>query len=643
MSMPAHSSRILPMRTAGTEHLIERTYREGGTFQWVRETYQNAGEANATHIEFGIEWQAVESQSVYRRLIADNGDGMTAAQLEEFFNTFGGGGKPIGGLHENFGVGCKTSLLPWNRYGVVVISWVDGDASMIWIQQDEETGEYGLRLVEAYDPDTGQMSIESVCTPYDDPDHGCDWSLIKPDWISDHGTVIVLLGNDPSDDTVVGDPNRAEGDIKGISSYLNRRLWELPKDCEVYVDELRTQDRSRWPTSEDLARGRQPAVGYDPRTNHRQILGARYFVEYPDWRGGENKLADNGTVRMPDDVEVDWFLWEGNRPHVQSYAAISGYIGTLYKNELYDVTAHPSHYRSFGITEGSVRNRLWLVIRPALLGDDGKYGVYPRGDRNGLLLKGGPNAGGPLPIADWGAQFSEAMPDAIRNALRSARVGQNGTLADKAWRERLADRFGSRWRIIKFRARPNGDVSVSPAQPGTKSVKQNTAAPRTRPRVVKPHSGGRGGRPAVGDRPGPVPAAKSSVAGGIPDYELVSADAIEAGMLAAWQPNHPDHPSGVVLINAQHPVIEQIVRYWQDQYADHLSDKIEEDVHQIYGEVAVAKIAHSEHLKTILASPVIDQQLRTPGALTLALLGLMSEEALIAPRLGGKYAKRRSS
>ena len=341
MIMPAHSSRILPMRTAGTEHLIERTYREGGKFQWVRETYQNACEADAKRIEFGIEWQAVESQGVYRRLIADDGKGMTAEQLVEFFNTFGGGGKPIGGLHENFGVGCKTSLLPWNRYGVVVISWVDGDASMIWIQRDEETGEYGLKLVEAYDPDTDEPSIESVCVPYEDSEHGCDWSLIKPDWISDHGTVIVLLGNDPVDDTVLGDPNRDEGDIKGISAYLNRRLWDLPKDCEVYVDELRTQDRAKWPTSEDLAHGRQPAAGYDPRTNRRQILGAHYFIEYPDLRSDKGKLADEGTVRLPESVEVDWFLWEGNRPRVDSYAAISGYIGTLYKNELYDVTAHP--------------------------------------------------------------------------------------------------------------------------------------------------------------------------------------------------------------------------------------------------------------------------------------------------------------
>ena len=299
--------------------------------------------------------------------------------------------------------------------------------------------------------------------------------------------------------------------------------------------------------------------------------------------------------------------------------------------------------RAFGITETSVRARLWLIIRPAHLDDDGKYGVYPRGDRNALLLKGGPNAGGPLPIADWGAQFSEVMPDAIRHALRAARVGQNGTLTDKTWRDRLAERFGSRWRIVKFRAHPKGDDSVSSIPIGTNSIKRVSVPSRSRPQVIKPRSGRRGGGLAIGDRSGNVSAIKSSVTGGIPDYEFVSSDAIEPGMLAAWQANHPDHPSGVVLINVDHPVIRQQVQYWQGQYADHLSDKIEEDVHQAYGEVAVAKIAHSAHLKAILPSQVIEDQLRTPGALTTALLGLIAEEALIAPRLGGKYAKRRGS
>ncbi|MGH2994834.1 MAG: hypothetical protein ACRDM9_00820, partial [Gaiellaceae bacterium] len=264
------------MKTAGTEHFIERTYREGGTYQWVRETLVNAIEADAKRIEYCVEWQAVENLGVYRRVVADNGQGMTGPELVEFFNTFGGGGKPIGGLHENFGVGAKTSLLPWNRCGLVVISWVDGEPSMIWVRYDAETGEYGLRLEETEDPDTGLFSLDEVYRPYADEEHGCNWEAVKPDWIEDHGTIIVLLGNEPTDDTVLGDPDRAEQDIKGISSYLNRRLWRVPEGVQIADDELRTQDRLQWPDSESLAHS--PEVP-ERRTSLRMIRGARHFIE----------------------------------------------------------------------------------------------------------------------------------------------------------------------------------------------------------------------------------------------------------------------------------------------------------------------------------------------------------------------------
>ena len=77
----------------------------------MRETYINSIEAQATKIEFGIEWQAVEEKGVYRRVVADNGRGMTPEELVGFFNVWGGGGKPIGGLHENFGIGAKAVIV----------------------------------------------------------------------------------------------------------------------------------------------------------------------------------------------------------------------------------------------------------------------------------------------------------------------------------------------------------------------------------------------------------------------------------------------------------------------------------------------------------------------------------------------------
>ena len=125
--MPA--SPILPMAVTGVRHLVERAYRESGELQYLRELVVNSIEAGATRIEFGPEWNAVKGHGVYRLMVADDGNGMGPDELLRFLNTFGGGGKPIGDLHENFGVGAKTSLLPWNHEGVVVLSWTPGCGS----------------------------------------------------------------------------------------------------------------------------------------------------------------------------------------------------------------------------------------------------------------------------------------------------------------------------------------------------------------------------------------------------------------------------------------------------------------------------------------------------------------------------------
>jgi hypothetical protein len=113
-------------------------------------------------------------------------------------------------------------------------------------------------------------------------------------------------------------------------------------------------------------------------------------------------------------------------------------------------------------------------------------------------------------------------------------------------------------------------------------------------------------------------------------------------MLAAWHPNDPEFPEGVVLLNVEHPVLAEQIEFFQAQYPDHYADEIADNVIAVYGEIAVAKIAHSEHLKGMHASTVIEKDFRSGAALTMSLLGLISEEAVIAPRLGKLGVKRRT-
>lgn len=169
-----------PMTASNVAAALERNYRETVPYQWVREAgIQNPAEAGATKVHLSVEWQAVEKFGIYRRLIADDGSGIPSNgwtgigshPMEQFFNNYGGTGKPIGGAHENYGIGAKCTLLPWNKYGLVVIS-VEGDEyNMIWVRYNPDLGEYGLRSFE-----TDDGSFDTVIEAGWDEELQIDWA-----------------------------------------------------------------------------------------------------------------------------------------------------------------------------------------------------------------------------------------------------------------------------------------------------------------------------------------------------------------------------------------------------------------------------------------------------------------------------------
>lgn len=632
-----------PIVVEGAENFVERNYREGGRHQWVRETLVNSIESGATRVEFGTEWQGVSEYGVYRRTVADNGPGMTPDELLTFFRTYGGSGKPIGGVHENFGIGAKCSLFPWNTAGVVIVSWHEDfeEPSMIWVRKDPATGKYGLRT---WDTEDGG---ENVVVAYADEEFGVDWGLVKPDWIEDHGTAIVLLGEDSAQDTVMGDPNRDEEGVPGVGivNYLNRRMWDL-EGVAVTVDEYRRADKASWP--------RTPAISVksELQFGRRTVNGARYYIEYPPaTEKGTGQLVDLGTVPVSDGTAIDWYLWEGGGRDGIRNAAAGGYLCAQYTPsdnrtfaELFDVVDHPSRFRSFGISESDVRKRVWLVARPPLA-EGHNLGVYMSSDRNRLLVMGGPKAGDPLPWDEWAIEFAENLPAPIVKAISEARAGRTDTELDASWRDRLAERFARRWRQLRLVADQHGDKTTNATQPG--GTPRGTTEGRRRPkrRPGHPPAGGLGGDASVGTGDGPTPAKERRVAVGLPESDWVTDEEMfKGGMFAVWNPPSQANPNGLVQLNVDHPVLREEILHWAPQYPQHLEDDVVKVIKDTYAQMAVAAVAHSESLRVHLErADDLDAKLRSPEALTAALLGLVGANAIIGPTLGGALGRRRAS
>jgi hypothetical protein len=615
---------------------IDRYYRETSRLQWVRETAVNGIEAEADRIFFGVEWQGVVNHNVYRRTIIDNGGGMDDRELERFFGTFGGGGKPIGAAHENFGIGAKTTLLPWNHLGIVVISWKDGLANMIRIKRDAATGEYGLHEYEVQDDD-GNVYKETVIEPGYDGEFDLDWNKVKPDWISAHGTVIVLLGNNPEQDTILGDPEREEDGIRMLPQYLNHRFWRPPVQIQT-LEFGRISSKAEWP-KRPIDRP-NPNMERD-RYMHRSVFGAAHYIATPSTYP---KLGlKQGTVMVAGGtVAIDWYLWEvTDKSPRDNRGPRTGSIGVLYKNELYNQQNQIPAFRAFGVCETAVRNNLWLVIRPPL-GDGPGGGIYPRADRSSLVWGGG-RGGDELPINEWADEFAGNMPGAIIEALKRARKDNPSSLDDDAWRAKLAQRFGSRLMLVRYRPDENG-AAKSAASNIVKLVIPVITTPPDPDRIRRPRQRPRtrnSQTPSFASSGNEQRATERALRLGLPNCVYTdNADDLEPSMLAGWTAPNAAEPCGLIQIYRGHPMFQHIVALFQKDYEGYQADKVRDVVEQCYKEVAVCKVAQIHEMRRFVGQRTMDEML-SPRALTAALLGMISEDAMIRQRLVGTIGRRR--
>lgn len=623
-------------------HYVDRAYREGAPFQWARELYKNSEEAGATRVEFGIEPQAAK-RGVFRIFEVDNGHGMDDEHLVTYFKMLGVGGKPIGGPHENYGHGARVSLLPWNAYGVVVISRKNGADSMIWMCKDAD-GNYCLREWEVEDED-GAVSLTPVVEPYDDSEDGTDWRKIIPEWVGDHGTAFVLLGNTSDDHTIDGDPRYPEEAVaRGLHQYLGGRLMRLKPDITLVVntrEELTTSVKTRRKTR-DVALGLRDGVLIG--SHARRVYGLDALLT-------KDGSCKTGIVAVDEyGSAVQWYLRDENAPAITDSLPFNrSFIAVEYEDEVYEHEQHSAKFRMFGIAQEDVRNRVWLVIKPPVYDPRTAIGVYTNQSRSQLLWRGNG-----LPLSDWGLKFAQNLPRDIREALAKAWASEASEFStlehDKERREKLAARFGKRWRAIRYVINKMlGTVKVDPVEG---QLPKRPRKPRNKITPPDPnHHTGKGGSgsggPATLGTPNPDGgelAVERRVGVDLPKAQWIPARDLgdDRWAAAAWAPTLTD--TGTIMLNQDHPLFLGEIQQWQSTRPNHLADEVRKVVQEVYADLAVAHVAHVRNFSGTRVDEVVVshdkvEQMLTPPALTCALAGLLGAEAMIQTRLGGRFGR----
>jgi hypothetical protein len=634
-----------PLQFLGVGNLLDREYRNSPAYQWGRELARNGLEADATVIQFGPEWEGVKATGTYRMQYADDGHGMTRDHLRDYMRTLGKGSKIVGGPHDNYALGSRMTLLPWNPEGVVVISMVDGEAYMVKMMFDPDAsdgeGEYVLEEIDWTEPD-GESGLATVYPPYWDEDLKIDWAATIPDFISQagHGTSFTLLGRSASDNTINGDPERGESHRYLGRKYFNTRFWDLPEGVTLQVYEM-PDDQTKWGVK---------------KGQNRTVRGARSLIEYRK-NDGTDFIDSSGVVDLSDRTKVHWWLRTEPKVETGGLGATSAYIGVLYRSELYgqaytesedgDTKTGANVYRQFGIGSDSVRRRVFLVIEPPEFDEaTGARGVAPSTGRADLYWMGAGASPRSVKPADWSAEFGENLPTEILDTINAEYESREHSDDREERLRRVMDRFAKRWKAPRARVqKTDTDTTTTPTSPGTapRSPIDSPTQPRKprKKRVVVVR--GRAGEAVIGQPDtGSAPAKRTNVSVGVPDCRWVTAEDInDDGMIAAWQRPSAQDPNGCIELDKTHPVILSQIEHWQSQYSAAVAHEVEKLVKDAYEEVAVAKASHLHALTgSVFSEEQRDQMLLNP-ALSASLLGLISEDALIGPRTGKLGVKRR--
>ena len=407
---------FLAMSVSNIGFLLDRLGQDCHPLQFLRELTQNSIEAIARtgkpngEIIWDVDWTTFDLEVVLKLCITDNGDGMKGEEMVRFINQLSSS-MTEQSMSGNYGVGAKITAATKNHAGVLYLSWKDGEGSMIHMNKDSATGQYGLKQWKH------KNDIYAHFLPIEDD--------VKPELIKEHGTKVVLLGNTVESNTMLA-PMGVPSPSRWISKYLNTRFFQFPNGITVKA-------REGWDN---------PRSDKD-RNVLRRLTGQGSYLK-------EHSFA-SGQVELQEAISWWWILKdEPAMSNNSGYIESSGHTGALYHNELYELStarAGMSKLQQFGVTFGY----RFVVIYIEPTADESK--ITTNTARTHLLIQNEP-----LPWNEWAAEFRENLPKEIAQLVAEKAPASN-TDHQKSIRDRLKD-IMDLFRISRYRPTPEGKVQI---------------------------------------------------------------------------------------------------------------------------------------------------------------------------------------
>lgn len=418
----APSRDILPMSVADMTFLVNRLGEDCSPLQFLRELTQNGIEAiqrletPTGEITWDVAWSYYDLEPTYKLCCIDTGSGMTGPEMVQYINRLSSSihKQSAGG---NFGVGAKIAAAPNNPHGLVYMSWKQGIGHMIHLWFDPEERVYGLKR---WPQNNGEFWAQVS-------------NDLKPPEIDQHGTVVVLLGDADSTNTMeppAGTPMKS----RWVLRYLNTKYLGFPEGITVRA-------REGWEL---------------PRSSKHNFC--RFIEGEGTWLNKNSEAK--GTVQLTGAV-AHWWILPTDIDKDSGHFAPGGHVAALYQNELYELThgrGGVARLMNFGVIFGT--DRVVIYVEPTSTAEGS---VTANTARTHLLIDGKS-----LDWSSWAGEFRNNLPGEL--ITLQEQIGSNA--GEKDYKKAIHERLKQIRDLLRFsRFRPSKDGSHS-AEPGIEFDRQ---------------------------------------------------------------------------------------------------------------------------------------------------------------------------